>query len=148
MARASVAAHSRRDRSVNTGDKAACFARSVATSTGEPYHAVISQYKRLMFDGPLAQLQFAHMDDPVHRVIPVGVAGTQPPSVNPLSAYPHWLDSDYLTLVGLQNPEAHATIARSVNRTLKLQAIIGRRFVLSDPQAVDCPPLFELFGLE
>src|SRR5439155_27010698 len=53
MARASVAAHSRRDRSVNTGDKAACFARSVATSTGEPYHAVISQYKRLMFDGPL-----------------------------------------------------------------------------------------------
>src|SRR5207249_4669497 len=53
MARASVAAHSRRDRSVNTGDKAACFARSEATSTGEPYHAVISQYTRLMFDGPL-----------------------------------------------------------------------------------------------
>ncbi len=48
MARASVAAHSRRERSVNTGDKAACFARRVATSTREPYHAVVSQYKRLM----------------------------------------------------------------------------------------------------
>ena len=64
MARASVAAHSRRDRSVNTGDKAACFARSVATSTGEPYHAVISQYKRLMFDGPL--------ETRVNRVNPFG----------------------------------------------------------------------------
>ena len=48
-----MAAHTRRDRSVNTGDKAACFARSVATSTGEPYHAVISQYKLLMSDKPL-----------------------------------------------------------------------------------------------
>jgi len=32
-ARASVAAQSRRDRSVKTGAKAACFARSVATDT-------------------------------------------------------------------------------------------------------------------
>src|SRR6266511_2512927 len=32
-ARASVAAHSRRDRSVNTGANAACFARSVANRT-------------------------------------------------------------------------------------------------------------------
>ena len=57
IAWASVAAHTRRDRSVKTGDKAACFARSVARSTGERYHAVISQYKRLMSDKPLAALQ-------------------------------------------------------------------------------------------
>jgi hypothetical protein len=87
------------------------------------------------------------MNSPVRRTLPFGVAGTQAPSDNRLSLYPHWLDSSYLTLVGLQNPEAHASIVNSVSRTLKLQAILGRRFVLSDPQAVDCPPLFELFGL-
>ena len=37
-ARASVAARSRRDRSVKTPRRAACFARSVATDTPSPYH--------------------------------------------------------------------------------------------------------------
>src|SRR5215813_8735421 len=55
-ARASVAAHSRRERSVNTGTSAACLARSVANRTrhGTMHPAAgTSDINQLFPDGPL-----------------------------------------------------------------------------------------------
>ena len=52
IACASVAAQTRRDRSVNTGERAACFARSVARSTDAPYHAPISSTSYYFLTGP------------------------------------------------------------------------------------------------
>jgi hypothetical protein len=89
-----VAAHTRRDRSVNTGDQAACFARRVATSTGEPYHALISQYKLLMSDKPLDRDRLlvemkrfieAESDPgiPVDAMIREGTAANEIPTLRP-----------------------------------------------------------------
>src|SRR6266851_2749129 len=52
IAWASVAAHTRRDRSVNTGDRAACFARSVARSTSARYHSPIRSTRCYFLTGP------------------------------------------------------------------------------------------------
>jgi hypothetical protein len=57
IACASVAAQTRRDRSVRTGDKAACFARRVARSTSAPYHSSIRSTRSYFLTGPYLKLQ-------------------------------------------------------------------------------------------
>src|SRR5438132_8566303 len=52
IACASVAAHTRRDRSVRTGDSAACFARRVARSTSARYYSLIRSTRSYFLTGP------------------------------------------------------------------------------------------------
>src|SRR5947208_7659078 len=55
IACASVAAHTRRDRSVRTGDSAACFARRVARSTSARYYSLIRSTRSYFLTGPKRQ---------------------------------------------------------------------------------------------
>src|SRR5207302_1879485 len=55
IACASVAAHTRRDRSVRTGDSAACFARRVARSTSARYYSLIRSTRSYFLTGPITQ---------------------------------------------------------------------------------------------
>src|SRR5437016_14654063 len=52
IACASVAAHTRRDRSVRSGDSAACFARRVARSTSARYYSLIRSTRSYFLTGP------------------------------------------------------------------------------------------------
>src|SRR5438874_7589848 len=56
IACASVAAHTRRDRSVRTGDSAACFARRVARSTSARYYSLIRSTRSYFLTGPNGRL--------------------------------------------------------------------------------------------
>src|SRR5438132_4831620 len=58
IACASVAAHTRRDRSVRTGDSAACFARRVARSTSARYYSLIRSTRSYFLTGPKGALNY------------------------------------------------------------------------------------------
>src|SRR5207245_11721917 len=58
IACASVAAHTRRDRSVRTGDSAPCFARRVARSTSARYYSLIRSTRSYFLTGPKGKTVF------------------------------------------------------------------------------------------
>ena len=60
-----MAAQTRRDRSVNTGDNAVCFARMVARSTSGRYHASISSTSYYLLTGPYNDYLFYIFNSPL-----------------------------------------------------------------------------------